>query len=105
MRVRTRLSTLLRADRPQNPHTRFNPERVVMPLFCAALEQTALKTKPCLHLLAAKAAASLTASRSDLCARAMTLLVESQKQIPGKTAGNLLSRSGVPSRACTVLWR
>jgi hypothetical protein len=70
-----------------------------VPLFCEALDQTVLKTKPCLHLLAAAAAASLTASSGDMCARAMELLIEFQKQIPGKTAGNSLSQARFPAHA------
>ena len=62
------------------------------PLFCAALNNMALKTAPSLHLLAAAAAASMTASSGDLCARVMELLRESNKLIPSKTTGILLAR-------------
>lgn len=77
---------------------RFDPERVVAPLFCADLNKMALKTAPCLRLLAAAAEASMTASSGDLCARVMELLGGSQKLIPSRTTGIALSLARQPAR-------
>lgn len=72
------------------------------PLFCAALKNMALKTAPCLHLLAAAAAASMTSSSGDLCARVMELLRESNKLIPSKTIGILLSHARQPALSSCI---